>query len=121
MTEFVSIKEFSKRAGISPQAVYKQLENKLQGYWKEVDGKKVLSLKALELFKSNQNDNALLNELTSIVNVLKEQLAAKDKQIAELSEALKNSQQLVSQAQQLQAAAEQKLLEAPKKKPFWRR
>lgn len=128
MSEYISIKEFASRAGITPQAVYKQLDNKLQTYCKVVDGKKTLHLSALELFENNQvnkpDNNELLNELSSVVNLLKGQLAekdkqleAKDKQITALTEALQKAQQITDQAQHLQANSEQRLLalQAPKK------
>lgn len=116
MSEHISIKEFAKRAGITPQAVYKQLDNKLKPFLIMVDGKKALKIEGLELFKNNQENNQFNNELSTVVNLLKDQLAEKDKQIAALSEALERAHQLTDQAQRLQAAAEKKvqLLEAPK-------
>ena len=124
MSEYISIKEFARRAGITPQAVYKQLDNKLKPYCQVVDGKKALQTKALELFENNQFDQPIDNEFASIVNLLKGQLAekdkqleAKDKQIEALTEALQKAQQITDQAQHLQANSEQRLLalQAPKK------
>lgn len=128
MSEYISIKEFASRAGITPQAVYKQLDNKLKPYCQVVDGKKTLQIKALELFENNQvnkpDNNELLNELLNSLQVLKGQLAekdkqieAKDQQIASLTEALMKAQQITDQAQHLQANSEKRLLalEAPKK------
>lgn len=124
MSEYISIKEFARRAGITPQAVYKQLDNKLKDHCKVVDGKKTLHTKALELFENNQFNQPIDNEFASIVNLLKGQLAekdkqleAKDKQIEALTEALQKAQQITDQAQHLQANSEQRLLalQAPKK------
>ena len=124
MSEYISIKEFAMRAGITPQAVYKQLDNKLKAYCQVVDGKKALQTKALELFENNQFNQPIDNEFASIVNLLKGQLAekdkqleAKDKQIEALTEALQKAQQITDQAQHLQANSEQRLLalQAPKK------
>ena len=86
MSEHISIKEFAKRAGITPQAVYKQLDNKLKDFLIIVEGKKALKIEALDLFKNNQENNHFNNELTTVVNLLKDQLAEKDKQIAALNE-----------------------------------
>ncbi len=125
MSQNLSIKEFAKRAGITPQAVYKQLDNKLKPFLIMVDGKKALKIEALDLFRSNQENNGFNNELQTVVNLLKDQLAEKDRQIEALNEALMRAQQLTDQAQHLQAAAEKKvqLLEAPKKHKwqFWKK
>lgn len=124
MSEYISIKEFAKRVGVTPQAVYKQLDNKLKPYCQVVDGKKALQIKALELFENNLFNQPIDNEFASIVNLLKGQLAekdkqleAKDKQIEALTEALQKAQQITDQAQHLQANSEQRLLalQAPKK------
>ena len=70
--EYISIAEFAKRAGITPQAVYKQLnnqvDNRLSTYVKVHNGKKRLHVKALELFLSTGVKTSLttfLNQLTT--------------------------------------------------------
>lgn len=115
--EYISVQEFARQVNITPQAVYKQLDNKLKGYWQLKNGKKLISVNAFELFENNQVDNNSNNELTKVVELLTQQLKEKDKQIEGLNEALKKAQQLTDQAQQLQAQAEHKvaLLEAPKR------
>ena len=90
--EYISIAEFAKRAGLTPQGVYKQLNNRLSTYVKVHNGKKRISIKALELFLStdvNQVDNQFNNQFNNfsqpvdnqIIEVLREQLADKAKQI----------------------------------------
>lgn len=39
--EYLSIKEFAAAVGVSQQAIYKQLNNKLKPYLKMVDNKKI--------------------------------------------------------------------------------
>ena len=113
--EYISISAFAKEVNLTPQAIYKQLNNKLKKFVKLQNGKKLISTNAFELFKSNQVDNNSNNELTTVVELLTQQLQEKDKQIA-------NLQKLLDQSQQLQAQAENKImmLEAPKKH-WWQR
>ena len=129
--DYISVREFAKRVNMSPQAIYKQLDNKLREYCETWAGKKVVAIKALELFNAtgtnNSNkhvDNQVVNELSKVVNELstvvnnlekqidfyKLQIEEKDKQIATL-------QTLLNQSQQLNAQAQNKImmLEAPKK------
>lgn len=96
--EYLSIKDFAQAVGISQQAVYKQLNNKLQPYLKVVDNKKMLEKSALKLFeKEEKNSNVeqqLINMLNENLEVLKKQLEEKDKTIASLNENLKREQEL---------------------------
>ena len=48
--EYISVAEFAKRVGLTPQGVYKQLNNRLATYTKIHNGKKQINTKALELF-----------------------------------------------------------------------
>ena len=123
MSEFVSVKEFARRAGVSPQAVYKQLNNKLQGYWQLQNGKKVIDLAALSVFVQPVDNAGCTTSSTTVEQLLIEQLKKKDEQIAALTEALADAQRLADQAQRLQAVAEKKvaLLEAPKHRWPWQR
>lgn len=133
MSDYLSIKEFATRAGVSSQAVYQRLSKDLQSYCKEIDGKKMLDIKALDLFtnkevdneKNKQIDNELIKTLQDTLKVLSAQLETKDRQIAELNERLqeanelnKNNQILIGRQQ------EQKQIEAepePVKKKFFER
>ena len=54
MNDYLSIKEFSICAGVSKQAIYKQLETRLKPYTKIENGKKFISKTALELFNQSQ-------------------------------------------------------------------
>ena len=106
--EYISIAEFAKRAGITPQAVYKQLnnqvDNQLSTYVKVHNGKKRINIKALELFLStdvNQVDNQFNNQFNNFsqpvdnqtIEILKEQLDIKDKQIEQLQSDLRTSRE----------------------------
>lgn len=99
--EYLSIKEFAAAVGISPQAVYKQLNNKLKPYLKTVDGKKTIEKSALSLFEKEPKTNEVEQQL---INMLQTELNEKNKQIAEL-------QKLLDQAQRLHAAEKQRVLE----------
>lgn len=122
--EYISIKEFAELAGVSQQAIYKQLNNKLKTYLKIVDGKKTLEKSALELFRKQENSSTVEQQL---INMLQTELNKKNEQIATL-------QKLLDQEQQLHAMARQelKLLEEkqepevevpeqtkPEKKSWW--
>ncbi len=94
---FLSIKEFAKLAGVTPQAIYKQLnnhstkvdnqlnnhstkvdnqlnnhstkvDNQLIAYVKFVDGRKVIDIKALRLFNVAEVDNRLNNSHSTEVD-----------------------------------------------------
>lgn len=106
--EYLSIKDFAAAAGVSQQAIYKQLNNKLKNYLKVVDDKKMLEKSALSLFKkkdeSTDTQQQLLKMLQTELNEKSQQLNEKDKQIAEL-------QKLLDQAQKLHAMEKQRVLE----------
>lgn len=99
--EYISIKEFAAAVGISQQAIYKQLNNKLKPYLKVVDSKKMLEKSAISLFNKEQKTNGVEQQL---INMLQTELNEKNKQIAEL-------QKLLDQAQRLHAAEKQRVLE----------
>lgn len=132
--EYITIKEFARRANKSPQAIYKRLNNQLSTYVKLVDNQKMLNIQALQdiygIKVDNQNqpkvkrvDNSNQPDYQPIIDVMKdeletlrEQLAIKDRQISELNERLAEAHKALDQAQHLQAMAEQKinLLESKK-------
>ena len=102
--EYLSIAEFAKRVGLTPQGVYKQLNNRLSTYVKVHNGKKRISTKALELFLStdvNQVDKPFNNKFNNVyqpvdnqtIEILKEQLDIKDKQIEQLQQDLRTSRE----------------------------
>lgn len=96
MNEYISIPEFARLAHKSPQAIYKQLNNRLNPYVKLVDNQKMLNIKALsdifgiEVEQPNQpelstQDNQLIKILQENQDLLRQQLKEKDKQIDELT------------------------------------
>jgi len=137
---YISIKEFAERAGVSRQAIQQRLETSLAEFVKANEqGKKVISINALRLFgeqeskaneqgseekskaqeeeskakKQGSNEDILYTALLQTVEILQGQLAAKDKQIESLYNALENAQRSATQAQQLHAGTMQReLLEA---------
>lgn len=116
--KLLTIKEFAEAAGISKQAVYKQLDNKLTTFVVIVDNKKMLKQKALkevydievstkskpvEQQVNNQVEN-IFNQNQQLIDMLREELAEKNKQITELNARLEEAQRLINQQQQLQLA-----------------
>lgn len=129
--EYISVKEFAKRANISVQAVYKGLNNRLNQYVKLVDNQKMLNIKALhdiygiEIEQSiqqelstnsteNSNNNTVIDtiliQLKSELDIKNEQIKEKDRQLKEkdhqmaaLNTRLEESLRLLDQQQQLQA------------------
>ena len=138
MQQYITIAEYARLKGISKQAVYKQLKNGCYSTATTNRGK-VISIKHLsdnERLKINPDNVVLETEtiescnqspedsttLQQMVEILRDQLAAKDQQITALTAAvtkltdrLAGEQALhASTAQQLQAAQEQlRLLSAP--------
>lgn len=132
--QYITIKEFARRANKSPQAIYKRLNNQLSTYVKLVDNQKMLNIQALQDIYGIKVDNQIqpkvervdnqiqldsqpiIEILKSELQTLREQLAIKDQQIADLNERLAEAHKALDQAQHLQAMAEQKinLLESQK-------
>lgn len=132
---FISVKEFAERAGVSSQAIYKQVETRLKKFATKVGNRWFIDISALsEVYNIEENQPKPTEEPTKPTNLptvstekptitqeyiqtLKDQLAEKDRQIAKL-------QQSLDQEQRLHAADKQKLLEyqeqeqKPKKK-WW--
>ena len=118
--EYLSISEFAKRAGVSVQAVYKRLGKDLQPWLRVENGKKTLNSKALQVFSGEKSStevesvDALKKALELIADqneTLKAELAIKNeqireqsRQIAEISERLKESHLLIDHQQKLTAA-----------------
>lgn len=110
--KYVSIKEIAKMAGVSPQAIYKQLNNKLKTYVKMVDGKKMLNISALDVIEKKSKSTNVEQQL---INILQTELNKKNEQIERL-------EQLISQEQQLRMICETKLLQLEEKqniKKWW--
>lgn len=112
--QYIAVSEFSKRANVTRQYVYQQLDKKLKEFVKVVDNKKMLNIKALELFNQgedckvveqqfSQQLNNQVDSLNKQIESLLDQLKAKDEQIKDLST-------MVKQEQALHLATQQKLL-----------
>lgn len=94
---FLSIAEFARAAGVSPQSIYPKLDKDLKEYCQLIDGRKSLHRDALKLYEIKPLDN----DLTAVVRVLERQLEVKDNQIKELQEIIKASQQIEHEKNQL--------------------
>ena len=139
---FYSVKEFAELVGRSNQAIYQRLDKDLDKFVKRTDRRKMISEQALSLFGIQELEQELGQEnqelgqenssdLNTVVEVLREQLAAKDKQIEELNARLAEAQSmaqsvaqanavLASQAQQLQAIETQERQEQRRRRWFRR-
>lgn len=87
MNDLLSIAEFADALGISKQAVYKRLRSKeLEPYITEKNGMRYISASAMPLFGGEKPKAKQADEQTDAETIayFKEQLAQKDKTIAEL-------------------------------------
>ena len=48
MSDYLTIKEFAEKVGVSQQAIYKQVERKLKNYVKLIDNQKRIDIRALQ-------------------------------------------------------------------------
>lgn len=149
--EYLSIKDFAIKAGITSQAVYNRISDpSLLKFVKICNGKKTISTNALSLFSTNQVDKSvdtpLQTEISQIIEILSNQLeekdkqisvltfqfSEKDKQISELNERLKESNELNRNNQELnrnnqillgrqQEQTKDIEIIEPEKKSFWSR
>lgn len=108
MTEYISIQDFANKSGLSRQTVYRKLDNEWNKYYKEENGKKLISVEALSELdnKKDCNDDTTKNVLGMLkvtIENLSQQLQTKDEQIKSLTEALKTEQNISSQAHMLHA------------------
>lgn len=101
-TEYLSIKDFAKRAGVSQQAIYKQVERKLNNYVKMVENQKMIDIRALQEVYGVEVEQpiqpkiepveqpiqpilqATIESLSKELERKSEELQAKDKQYADL-------------------------------------
>lgn len=130
--DYLTVKEFAVRIGITPQALYKRLNSDLKPYVLKVENKKYLKTSALQFFfnqskddklKENEVENLveseverkkntktveLKDESSAVMALLREQLQTKDKQIEKLQIDLTDTRtqlsKIADQAQQLQLA-----------------
>lgn len=124
--ELMTIKAFADASGRSQQAIYKQISTRLSAYLHEIDGQKFVERRALfEVFgigeeveqcnfnstnrKKSPSDKTM-ELLEKTIQMLEDQLKAKDKEIERLTETIQTQAQNVNAAQALHAGTMQQLL-----------
>lgn len=75
--EYISVADFAKRAGVSRQLVYRRIDNELTEYCKLVDNKKMLNIRALELFQKQKLSTKVSTEFTSEFTKVSTKLSTK--------------------------------------------
>lgn len=122
MGEYIKIREFAEKFGISRQAVYQRIKKDLSGYVQKSGAETLIDTDAARLFVSavlpDNSDSQLTAKQSSnadnVIDCLKEQISAKDEQIgvlqAQISQLLKINQEqfdrLDGQAGQLRTQVE---------------
>lgn len=136
-SEYLSVKEFAERAGVTVQSVYQRLNKSLKPYLKVENGVKSIDIKALkdlygkdleqgfkgdfkdveQGFKgSEQKEN---NTSEQVIDLLREELKKKDEQIAKLMQLVDQEQRLLAAEQQKYLKVKEELEDQQKKKPWW--
>lgn len=123
--EWYTIKEFAEAAGVSPQSVYKRLNGVLEPYLSIRNGRKCLNIKALSLYEEENDDDNKFNKNNQpstgnnqLIQLLKDELEAKNKQIDKLHMLLEQSNANLAQAQyRLQLIEELQNQESEDKEP----
>jgi alpha-D-ribose 1-methylphosphonate 5-triphosphate synthase subunit PhnG len=89
-SQYITIAEYARQRNVSVSAVYKRLGGTLQPFVKEINGKKYLSVEALnDGFQPGENEkNPEQKPSAAVLDALLNQLAEKDKQIARLQDEL---------------------------------
>ena len=120
--KYISISEYATIKGISKQAVYKQLNNKLKKFVVMVENKKMLDIAVLTAEELNQVEQPL-NQVEQPLNnqfqpLFEKELEEKNKTIESLLRQIENLQEqnsrlteLLSNSQYLLAAEQKKALE----------
>ncbi len=108
--EYLSVKQFSERAGVSSQAVYKQLNNKLKKFKKVENGKTYVNIRGLSCFVATNSTNVVqpVEQLSTnveqpveqMIELLKEQLKAKDETLKNAMRITENTQILLKNQQE---------------------
>lgn len=105
---YYTINEFAKISGVTRQTLYNNLQSKLKDFYKEIDGKKMLSERAFSLFSVKDDvkfDNSLQssfdNNFTSLYNDLtdlyKAELEEKNKEIERLRSVVDEKESLIKE------------------------
>lgn len=125
--EYISIKEFAKRANVSVQSLYKRLNglnNPLNRFIKLVDNKKMLNIRALaevygiEVEQSIQPNHSTSDHLNEAViemllnqsEILKRELEQKNEQLQEKDRQIREKDKQISEMQ-TQLSMNQKLID----------
>lgn len=110
--EYISISEFSKRAGVSRPTIYAKLENELSSFTKSVNSKTLINTKALELFnvKESVKNFTDFESLKDFIEVLQEQAQALKKELDIKNEQIRSLSTALDQQQKLHLVSEQKWL-----------
>ena len=113
--EYLSIKEFSERAKVSQQSIYKRIGNKsdsLFPFLKIINGKKYLSVSALtSIYNIDKESPQETESNNKIIEMLENEIENKNKQIETLLNQLTDAHNLINQQQQLHLLDKQKILE----------
>lgn len=132
--EYISVAEFARRAGVSRQLVYKRIDNELTEFCQLVDNKKMLNIRALELFQkqklSTKVSTGFTTQLTKVSTKftvyklklqhkidllelenqhLKEKVESLEAQTAADQEKIESLLKLLDQQQQLSAISARKI------------
>lgn len=137
--QFLSIKQFAKMAKVSPQSIYKrlnQVDNSLNNYVKTVESKKMIDCRALydiygikieqpsqpEVEQGEQQKQPVNDVTNQLIEMLRNELEAKNKQLAEMQKLLDQEQQLrmVEHQKLLSLKEENKTPEESHKKHWWK-
>lgn len=131
---YITISQYAEIKGISKQAVYKQLNTKLQPFLIEVENKKFLKIEVLtaeEREKLNEVEQpneqpfnnqfqpflqAQIEEKDKLIQNLLKQIESLQEQNTKLTDLLQNSQILLATEKQLYLESEKNKKE---KKSFW--
>ena len=124
--QLLSVSEYAEIKGISKQAVYKQLNNKLKNFVVEVENQKYIDRAVLSEEENTQNLPKFNNQKLKVEQqfnnqiqpLLEQQIKEKDRQIENLFKQIEQKdkqietlQELLSQSQKLQAMDRQIMLE----------
>ena len=82
----MTIKEFAAAAGISEQAVYKQLNGKLSTFSTRLNGKKAIKIEALQEYGFNQIQPEIQPDIQLFQPKFNQELSEKEAEIARLKE-----------------------------------
>lgn len=103
--DLLTIKAFAEASGRSQQTIYKQIETRLAPYVRKIEGKKYIERRALkEVFEieveqsvqpeNNNSFNSENNPEHPLYAILREELAAKNRQIEQLQAQLAEQTQI---------------------------